>query len=199
MNTHFINALSRTILAASSLEEVHWLAKSLTHRKIESKQWLSNEVLNIIQPQSVLIVGSWYPTILPILLGGPNVRFDCVDINPNVKQLSDIFNDFYYKDNPVKTITMDAELYLSAADHRRYDLIVNTSCEHMSFDMKDIVRKGNTIYAFQSNNYKQVSEHINCKDTLEQFVESTGLTKILYSGILALEKYERYMVIGQVE
>ena len=50
----------------------------------------------------------------------------------------------------------------------------------------------------QSNNYYEVDSHINCKDSLEDFVSSLPLKNILYSGQKNYKnKYDRFMVIGK--
>ena len=50
----------------------------------------------------------------------------------------------------------------------------------------------------QSNNYYEVDSHINCSDTLEDFIASLPLKKILYAGKKNYKnKYDRFMVIGK--
>ena len=52
------------------------------------------------------------------------------------------------------------------------------------------------IFALQSNNMFDLEEHTNCVNSHEELAQKSGLNKILYSGKMILDNYERYMVIG---
>ena len=41
-----------------------------------------------------------------------------------------------------------------------------------------------------------LEEHTNCVNSHEELAQKSGLNKILYSGKMILDNYERYMVIG---
>lgn len=179
----------------STPAEVIALADSLLIKKLKSKQWLIDKVLEHHgQPKNTLMLGAWYPILIPYQLGG---KYTFVDIDPSVVPLTKKFWKRVYNTDELEYNIIDAYDYLSIANQNKYDLIVNTSCEHMNFDMKEVVVHG-PCYVFQSNNYYGVDGHINCKECLSSFIESTGLSNILYSGTLETEKYERYMVIGRV-
>ena len=54
------------------------------------------------------------------------------------------------------------------------------------------------LVCLQSNNYYEVDSHINCKDTLEDFIKSLPLKNIMYSGEKRYKnEYDRFMVIGK--
>ena len=55
---------------------------------------------------------------------------------------------------------------------------------------------GDSLVIFQSNNYKDIKEHVDCKDSLDEFKNSFVLNKTLYSGELKLDKFTRYMIVG---
>lgn len=197
MSKKLIDSLFYSILQSESLEESNWFANHLLINKQNSKEWLVKELLKVHVPKNTLILGSWYATILPQMLHNNN-KFTCVDIDTKVKRLSDIFNNRYYDTNPVKTISMGAKDFLNCSDVSIYDTIINTSCEHMSFDMLEVIHDRNAVYALQSNDYFSNAEHINCKHSLEEFISSTGLTNIMYSGEMKMRKYTRFMVIGKL-
>ena len=44
--------------------------------------------------------------------------------------------------------------------------------------------------------YEEIKEHVNCKNSLDEFKNSFVLNKTLYSGELRLDKFTRYMIIG---
>lgn len=187
----FFNAFTKTMMQAESLEEAHAFANSLLEKKLKSKQWLTEEVKKIIAPKNTLLLGAWYATLIPYEIGG---HFDCVDSDPIPKRLSKKFVKRVDNKYTLRYNTCDAFDYCAIKNIAHYDLVINTSCEHMA-DMKEIVVPG-TLFAFQSNNYFEIEEHTNCKSSLDEFVISTGLNTVHYMGKLQTEKYTRYMVIG---
>ena len=195
IDNKFIDAYSYTLLQASTLEEAHWFAKHTLKNKLNSKQWLVEELTKLFIPKNVCILGSWYGTLLPYLLNSDSARFTCVDLDPTIARLTEVFNNRLGNNN-VKSITADARSFINATSEP-FDCVINTSCEHMQYDMKDILWDTNPVYVFQSNNY-DIPEHVNFKNSLEEFQESTGLSTILYSGSQKMTKYDRYMVIGKL-
>jgi len=197
MNTDYLNALATTIMVLSDQgRDVFDFANSFRGKQITSKRWLVNRLP--IEPKNVLILGSWYGTVLPFILKEKYDidNIDCVDSDRNVKDGAEIFSELMGWDT-VRFNQYDAREYLAVRGVEDYDLVINTSCEHMSFDMKEVVEP-NTIYALESNNYYGVDGHINCKESLSDFVESTGLSNILVSEEKDMENYTRYLVIGSV-
>ena len=190
----FIDAYSHTVLQMSNLEDVHWFAKHTLKNKLLSKQWLFEELTKIFIPRNTCILGSWYGTLLPYLLHTEDSCFTCVDIDSRLAPHTSTFNDRLYEVNRVKFICADARTYIQTSIEP-FDCIINTSCEHMPYDMKDVIWNSRPVYVFQSNNY-DIPEHINFKRSLNEFVTSTGLNTIIYSGTKQLKNYDRYMVIG---
>jgi hypothetical protein len=58
------------------------------------------------------------------------------------------------------------------------------------------VRKKGSLVVLQSNNYHKIEEHINCKNSLNDFIADYNFDKILYTGTLKLDTFERYMIIA---
>ena len=78
------------------------------------------------------------------------------------------------------------------------DVIINTSCEHITQDQYNLWLSGmpqNSLFVLQSNNY-DIPEHIRIAGSLEEFKEQSNLTMI-WAGELELPLYTRYMIIGQ--
>ena len=86
---------------------------------------------------------------------------------------------------------------INNTDVNNYNVVICTSCEHIK-DFNIIYDKINngSLVIFQSNNYKEIKEHVNCKNSLDEFKNSFVLNKTLYSGELRLDKFTRYMIIG---
>ena len=80
-------------------------------------------------------------------------------------------------------------------------IVVCTACEHIDQDELEFMirqKKPGMLMCLQSNNYYDVNSHINCSDTLKDFISSLPLKQILYSGEKNYKnKYDRFMVIGK--
>jgi hypothetical protein len=78
------------------------------------------------------------------------------------------------------------------------DVIINTSCEHITQDQYNLWLSGmphNSLLVLQSNNYN-IEEHVRIANSLEEFEQQCGIN-IIWSGELKLPMYTRYMVIGK--
>ena len=79
----------------------------------------------------------------------------------------------------------------------KYDLWVNTSCEHIEdFQAWYESIPSGQLLLLQSNDFFGVDDHVNCVNSVAEFREQTPMTKRLFSGALPLDKYTRYMTIG---
>lgn len=197
----FLAAYAQTIKNNIDAPDIKAFADHLLINKITSKAWLVHELSKVVDSiDKVLILGSWYATYMPYMLRANH--YTCVDVDSSVWYLTKKFNaTLYGKDtakDKFKYVTGDAKKLLNK-NHTDYDVVINTSCEHMTFDMKDCNLNNRTTYVFTSNNYYEVEQHVNCKSSLLEFVKSTGLTTTLYQGEKKLSKYTRYMVIGRNE
>lgn len=186
LDNFFIESISKTLRSIDDISVAHDFAQSFSHNQITCKTWLFEELKSVHTPSKICIIGSWYCTVLPYLLR--DYTLHCCDIDPRVHPYANQF---------MKNAGIDgtSSLYdVQDLDLTRYDTIINTSCEHMP-DMINYKISPLSVCAFQSNNY-YIPEHTNCKQSLEEFIESTGITNIMYSGIIRMKKYDRYMVIG---
>ena len=57
-------------------------------------------------------------------------------------------------------------------------------------------RNNKKIVILQTNDYFEISDHVNCSHNLEEFELATPMGKCLYSGEIDLGKYKRFMRIG---
>jgi hypothetical protein len=79
------------------------------------------------------------------------------------------------------------------------DVVINTSCEHISQDQYDLWLSGmpyNTLLVLQSNNYN-IPEHVRIAKDLEEFKEQSGIN-VLWAGEMELPLYKRFMLIGRL-
>jgi hypothetical protein len=78
------------------------------------------------------------------------------------------------------------------------DIIINTSCEHITQDQYDLWKSGvpnNALLVLQSNNYN-IPEHVRIADSLEEFKQQCDIN-VLWAGDLELPLYKRWMIIGK--
>ena len=173
-------------------------AKSFSENQVHAKSWLVERLIlhpiADVKNKEVWILGSWYGTILiPLLYRKiPNIKtIHLVDYDAETLDLAKrIFRDYN-----IKTHQYDINF-----DYPKIkgDLIINTSCEHM-WPMKDYNFNG--LCVFQSNNFREDTAHINCVDSLDEFIGQSGLSQIDYKGETQFHKYDdihkRFMVIGK--
>jgi hypothetical protein len=79
------------------------------------------------------------------------------------------------------------------------DVVINTSCEHITQDQYDLWLSGmphNTLFVLQSNNY-EIPEHVRIASTLEEFKSQCGID-VMWAGELELPLYTRWMIIGRI-
>lgn len=166
--------------------------ESFRPNQIKCKKWLIEEILNFkMQWDRVLVLGSWNSILLYELFSehGNVTWFDFVDIDPEVHRHREI----YFRTNNIEmnygSIIMDATEF---SDHESYDLIINTSCEHMP----DIPAVYGPLYALQSNDYRSIDDHINCVDSAKHLATKNNINKIFYEDEMNMRHYNRYMIIG---
>jgi len=180
--------------------EIGQYVKSVSPKQIESKTWLIKELSKTNKNfKNIQLFGGWfgYP-IIDLLSRAFDVNYivniDCDNdaINANKR-----FSKAYFKHDFVDYSNSNVEDY--NGDFTNIDLVINTSSEHMK-DLPDLIKnkkyKKSCVFALQSNNLFDVSDHSNCVESEDQLVKKSNLNNIFYKGKIKFENYERYMVIG---
>ena len=111
-----------------------------------------------------------------------------LDIDEDAIKFSKKLNGF---NNTYKGIVGDANEH----NFDEYDLVINTSSEHMTEDWFKKVKKGTTV-ALQSNDFHDIVEHINTVNNLKELEEKYPMSKVLFSGVKDCDRYNRFMLIG---
>jgi hypothetical protein len=185
------------------------IMNSINESQMSSKQWLVENIIKFLKPENlrdgpirdVIVLGGWYG-ITGMLLR-QHLNHEVKIWNIDSESLCEKYGYILQHGNPNLEhnyfITDDAlSYYFDRTD--AFQLIINTSCEHMEQDdIKLIlnVKPKDTIVCFQSNNYHSVQSHINTHNSLEEFVDSLDLTRVWYAEKYSPNNdYERYMVIG---
>lgn len=185
--------------------------------QLDSKDWLITEASKLnLKFGTVFLCAGWYATLATLLLES-NISIDKIrsfDIDPSCAKIADTINRPWVMDNwKFKAITDDIlsinydthswQVWSNANNRMSKPIvdspttIINTSCEHIAnfsnWYNKIPARK---LVILQTNNYKEIIDHVNCSDSLDEFTKITPMSSVLFSGELVLEKYTRYMRIG---
>jgi len=164
--------------------------------QLKSKEWLVVNLRNHINRfVSVDIHGGWVGVLASMLFQSdvPIINIRSVDIDPACKPIAANMNKIEEMVGKFCAVTADMCAIRSDAD-----VIINTSCEHITQDQYDLWLRGmphDSLLVLQSNNY-DIPEHVRTAKDLEEFKVQCGIT-VLWSGELELPLYKRFMVIGR--
>lgn len=177
------------------------LIDSFSDNQFKSKGKLLEVIddLNILSKNhEVIILGSWYGSLLIPHLANKVKRITCIDLDSNVLKVAKnrLFNNF----SNLEFIEGD----IFDKDLKRYHttkLFINTSCEHMpamnTWPYWSTV-SASTYFAFQSNNMYDIDGHTNCVDTIEDFKNQLpSNTEILFEDQLDDSRGIRFTIIGK--
>jgi len=165
--------------------------------QIQSKEWLIEHLQPLINsPSRIDIHGGWVGVLASMIFQSEiPARYICsVDIDPTCEPIATMMNKHEEIDGKFRAITGDM-----CAVPVSGDVIVNTSCEHITQDQYEIWLARlpkDSIVVLQSNNYN-IPEHVRIAHTLEEFKKQSHLTE-LWAGMLKTQLYTRWMIIGTV-
>jgi hypothetical protein len=191
--------------------------------QVTSKVWLTETLQKLINPNTVLNnivqIGGWYGHLTHYLQNRINYdNFYNIDphefnsaigqefFNGNAKNYTAssavIENIDYVVDQgykiPLGTYNKDNNFKFNITDYRvvQPDLIINTSCEHMSDHWFHQIPAGKMI-ALQTNNLFDIAEdHFNCVENQQQLNTKYPMNKVLFQGELDITMGKRFMKIG---
>jgi hypothetical protein len=166
--------------------------------QIKSKEWLITEFArhrkNFKSWPSIDIHGGWVGTLASMLFqSGLYIdHINSIDIDAECESIANTMNQIEYEAGKFKAITADMCTFKSDAD-----VIINTSCEHITQEQYDtwLALQPGALFILQSNNY-DIPEHIRIASTLEEFKQQSNL-KIIWDGHLKTQLYTRWMIIGK--
>ena len=164
--------------------------------QLKSKEWLIKHLrAHVKKFVTVDIHGGWVGTLASMLFQSdvPVLNIRSVDIDPTCEPIATMMNKQEEIVGKFRAITADMCAIRSDAD-----VIINTSCEHITQDQYDLWLSGmphNSLLVLQSNNYS-IDEHVRIANSLEEFKQQCGIN-VLWAGELELPLYTRYMVIGK--
>jgi hypothetical protein len=166
--------------------------------QVNSKVWLTEQLTGFVpvRPLNIVIYGGWNGVLASILFNS-NIavrRITSVDIDPVCEDIANTVNKRYEMEGKFSAVTADMCEYTTNAD-----VVINTSCEHISqqqYDQWLNNQPDTATFVLQSNNYFELDEHIRCSTDLDDFVRMSNINSYLRKT-LETPKYERYMIIGK--
>ena len=175
------------------------LTSSSTTSQLQGKLWLINELQKLdLKFTKVCLVGGWFAQLITPLLFD-NFKVDIIhnyDIDEDAQLISYKFNRRYKELGKYKAIRTNTLIHPLKEE---YDLVINTSCEHM-YPMKkfrELNPELKSWFVLQSTNETKFDDHINCVNSTKELAEQGELKQILYEGQLTLDNgMTRFMVIG---
>jgi hypothetical protein len=164
--------------------------------QLKSKEWLIRNLRNHVkQFVTVDIHGGWVGVLASMLFQSnvPVKSIRSVDIDPSCEPIATMMNKKEEMVGRFRAVTADMCAIRSDAD-----VIINTSCEHITQEHYDLWLSGmphSSLLVLQSNNYN-IPEHVRIANSLDEFKQQCGIN-VLWAGELELPLYTRYMVIGK--
>jgi hypothetical protein len=165
--------------------------------QLKSKEWLiKNLRKNVNKFVSIDIHGGWVGVLASMLFQSdvPVINIRSVDIDPSCEPIAVNMNKIEEMVGKFCAITADMCEVRSDAD-----VIINTSCEHITQEQYDLWLSGmpyNSLLVLQSNDYN-IPEHLRIAKDLDEFKLQCHLDKVIWAGELELPLYKRFMVIGR--
>lgn len=164
--------------------------------QLRSKEWLIDCLSEQVKfPCDIDIHGGWVGVLASMLFQSkiPIKTIVSLDIDPTCEDTARTMNKLEQIAGRFCAETADMCEVKSDAD-----IIINTSCEHLTQEQYDRWLSGlpqHSLIVLQSNDYK-IPEHIRTADTIEEFIEQSGIDAE-FSGEFELPQYTRYMLIGR--
>ena len=175
------------------------MTNSSTTSQLQGKLWLVNELQKLdLKFTKVCLIGGWFAQFITPLIFD-NFKVDIIhnyDIDEDAQKISYKFNRRYKEEGKYKAIRTNTLIHPLKEE---YDIIINTSCEHM-YPMKKFRELNPNLkswFVLQSTNEDKFDDHINCVNNTKELVEQGKLKQVLYEGQLTLDNgMTRFMVIG---
>ena len=175
-------------------------AKSYSRNQFIAKTWMI-EVLKVYadidRSTKWWVMGSWYGTLTVPLITTyfyPKNQIHLVDFDEEALEIAEKLHGKY----TVGVHHIDVNWDMERLSKVKADIWINTSCEHMYPMTDEFNPKG--LCVFQSTNFTKDPSHINCVDTLDDFVDQCNFKEIVYKGERQFHDYDdhhkRFMVLG---
>jgi protein-L-isoaspartate O-methyltransferase len=159
-------------------------------KQMQSKAWLISHIKNsnLNLNSKVLVIGSWlgFTSLILSKLGFTNIT----EVDPDVR-LTEFAKHLNRSNKNFLHITND----VNKIDVSSYQIIINTSCEHiLEHQWFENIKKGTRL--FLHSNDLQGYEHVNTCSNLDSMISKYPMD-LDYAGELNFINWRRFMLVGQ--
>jgi hypothetical protein len=164
--------------------------------QLTSKEWLIDCLDEHVHfASSIDIHGGWVGVLSSMLFQSsiPITTIRSIDIDPSCEPIATMMNKGEEIKGRFRAVTSDMCIIHSDAD-----IIINTSCEHITQEQYDQWLSNmpvDSILVLQSNNY-DIPEHVRTANSLDNFIKQSHI-RVQWAGELELPLYTRWMIIGR--
>jgi hypothetical protein len=189
-----INHVAQYEIVVSEATHAH-LRDAYTHEQLTSKLAAISHLIDLHQTPTI-VLGQWHG-LLPLLLTKFRISSDIVGV-----ELDPFWSDFSRR---VMSQTNYTEIQADITDTAQWEsyigeksLVINTSCEHMSWDWLRFQKKNSGTLYVQSTNYQHHTHvnTVNSEDEVAAVLESYGFT-VEKKYCLKFHPYNRYCVMAK--
>jgi hypothetical protein len=184
---HVMNALyNKEALESTNLEEIR---DAFRVKQLQGKSYLLDQIRKHVDKKSkILVIGSWFGFTSYCLYNMGYTSITEVDPDTRLEPFTLHLNRF---NKSFKHITAD----INNIDTSTYDVVINTSCEHI-LDNKWFENISSLALIFlQSTDYPNW-DHINVSTNIPE-MESKYPMDLLESCVLDFTGYKRFTIIGR--
>ena len=172
------------------------LAAIFSRTQMLSKIWIGETISKFQNKfENILLLGGW---TTHHTLFFKNIKIDnlvSVDVDISINEQAKLFNpNVTIVNTDALSIFDDSGNTIINGANKNFDLIINTSAEHMSLDWFSKIKPG-TAVLIQSNNMDD-TDHINKSIHLGEFLRKYPVSKTFYRGEFNFDSYSRFMVYG---
>lgn len=187
-------------ISTAMTDIVNFNADSFSHGQILSKIWLCQTIEPYLQDRrSLAILGCWYNTLGFILRArGNNHKITGYDLDATAISAADRICDSWCLDRSISHCLAD----VNKVDLSPFDVVINTSSEHMSADWFDNVEPG-TLVCVQSSDIVDSGQPwliSNPSPTFDDFLDKYPMSSELFTGYKFFDyvtlSYNRFMILG---
>ena len=204
------SAFQRDVLATISRHDEPGIGTALNKNQIARKMWLADSLFDTVGAElgNIVILGGWVGVLSAVLLHDPRfaiTKVVSIDLDGRCAAIAESLNATHARTGKFAARTGDMleldysrNIASTGDDGSAADLIINTSCEHLS-DFGcwyDRIPAGQLL-VLQSNDYYACREHVNCVPDLAALQAQAPMHDVLFAGQRQMRHYVRFMLIGR--